>query len=96
MKKLSVLAFFALAACGGDKVVSIPTPPQNTTVIHNDVPIPVMCKVEIEKAKIAINEAKRDLKLEEQNAILRQTIAQQAAYIKSLEAGIIGCGGALK
>lgn len=96
MKKLAILAFLALAACGGDGVEKIPKPPKNSDVIQNDVPVPVLCKAEIEKAEIAIDKAEEGLKLEQQNAMLRETIAQQKAYIKALEAGIIGCGGKLK
>jgi hypothetical protein len=96
MKKLAILALLSLAACGDKHVETIPKPPENTEVVQNDVPIPVLCTVEIAKAEIAIDKAERGLKLEQQNAMLRQTIAEQKAYIKSLEAGIIGCGGKVK
>jgi hypothetical protein len=96
MKNLLVLTLFALAACGGDHVEKLPKPPENSQVIKNDVPVPVLCKAEIAKAEIAIDKAEEGLKLEEQNAMLRQTIAEQKAYIKALEAGVIGCGGSIK
>ena len=99
MKKRIIVALAAsllVTACGGDKVVSIPKPPKNLEVIEKLVPVPVLCTVEIEKAKTAIDEAERGLKLEAQNAMLRATVAQQRAYIKALEAGIVGCGGKIK
>lgn len=95
MKKLALLGLLALTACG-EHVATIPPPPKNTEVVNNDVPVPVLCKAEITKAQIAIDAAEKGLALEQQNAILRETIAQQKAYIQALEAGIIGCGGKLK
>lgn len=94
MKKLIIIGFLALAACAHGP--TIPDVPHNSDVIQNDVPVPVLCKAEIERAQIAIDNAEKGLELEQQNAMLRQTIAQQRAYIQALEAGVIGCGGTIK
>lgn len=94
MKHILALASFGLlAACGGKHVDTLPPPPKNTEVVEQKIPVPVLCKVEIQKAKVKLNELKSGEKLEVQNAALRETIAQQQAYILALEAGIVGCGG---
>jgi hypothetical protein len=96
MRKIIILAglMTSLAACGGKKTtITLPAPPQTTTVVQQNIPVPVLCTVEIGRAKTALDDAKADMKLEEQNATFRQTIAQKEAYIVALESGIIGCGG---
>lgn len=93
MNKLVIIAALLVAGCNDNKLPSLPAPPTNTTVVTRDVPIPVLCKVEIARARTKIDDAQKGLVLEEQNTILRQTIAQQKSYIVALEAGIIGCGG---
>lgn len=93
MKNLIIfLLALPLVACNAH-IETLPPPPTNTTVVTRDVPVPVLCTVELQRAKIKLNELKKGLKLEEQNAGLRETIAQQQTYILALEAGIVGCGG---
>lgn len=97
MKKILALAGFTLlAACGDKHDLTLPPPPKNTEVVQQDIPVPVLCKVEIHKAKTKLDEMEEGHPLEEQNAAMRETIAQQKAYIIQLEAGIIGCGGKIK
>lgn len=97
MKKFVILASaFALAACGGKDDIKLPPPPKNTEVITQDIPVPVLCTVELERAKIKLDTMEKGRPLEEQNAAMRETIAQQKSYIIALEAGIIGCGGKIK
>lgn len=97
MKKILALAGFTLlAACGGKHDLTLPPPPKNTEVVQQDIPVPVLCKVEIQKARVKLDEMEEGKPLEEQNAAMRETIAQQKAYIIQLEAGIIGCGGKIK
>ena len=97
MKKILALAGFTLlAACGQKESLTLPPPPQNTEVVTQDVPVPVLCTVEIQRAKFKLDEMKKGKPLEEQNAAFRETIAQMQSYILSLEAGIIGCGGKVK
>lgn len=97
MKKILALAGFTLlAACGGQHPATLPPPPKNTEVVQQDIPVPVLCKAEIQKAKVKLDDMQEGKPLEEQNAAFRATIAQQKAYIIQLEAGIIGCGGKIK
>lgn len=94
MKKILALAgFFALAACGQKEDLTLPPPPKNTEVVQQDIPVPVLCKVEIDRAKVKLDSMENGKPLEEQTAAMRETIAQQQSYIIQLEAGIIGCGG---
>lgn len=89
MKKcLMILGCMSLVGCS-----TTSKDPTNLEIVTRDVPVPVLCQVEIDRAKFAINQAEAGLILEEQNAILRKTIAEQKAYIVALETGIIGCGG---
>lgn len=97
MKKILALAGFTLlAACGGQHPATLPPPPKNTEVITQNIPVPVLCKVELDRAKVKLDDMETGKPLEEQTAAMRQTIAQQKAYIIQLEAGIIGCGGKIK
>ena len=97
MKKILALAGFTLlAACGGKHPATIPPPPKNTEVVEQKIPVPVLCKTEIERAKVKLDSMEEGKPLEEQNAAMRETIAQQKSYILALEAGIIGCGGKIK
>lgn len=97
MKKYLILAsVMVLAACGGKDDIKLPPPPKNSEVITQEVPVPVLCTVELEKAKIKLDSMEKGRPLEEQNAAMRETIAQQKSYIIALEAGIIGCGGKIK
>lgn len=96
MKKILALAgFFALAACG-QHPATLPPPPKNTEVVQQNIAIPVLCKVELAKAKTKLDDMETGKPLEEQTAAMRATIAQQKSYIIQLEAGIIGCGGKIK
>lgn len=97
MKKILVLACcMTLAACAGNKDITLPKPPKNTDVVIQTVPVPVLCTVELERAKVKLDDMEEGKPLEEQNAAMRETIAQQKSYIIALEAGIIGCGGKIK
>jgi len=94
MKHLALVAAVLLSACGSTSHMKpLPPSPVNTVVVTNDRPVPVLCRAEINRARTAIDVAQRGMKLEQQNAMLRTTIAQKESYIKLLEAGIIGCGG---
>jgi hypothetical protein len=97
VKKVLIIGLMAsLAACSG-KIDKLPCPPEKPAeVITRDVPVPVLCTVEIERVQAAIDNAQTGMKLEGQNAMLRQTIAEQKAYIVKLEAGVTGCGGKIK
>ncbi len=99
MKKLVFIGMAALvlAGCettGGGHVD--PGPPPKVQIVIKEVPVPVMCKVVVGKPTIGIEDAKPDMDLEDQNSVLRQTIAQQAVFITDLIAGLVGCGGSVK
>ena len=92
MKRVLILAgLLSLSACASDV-----KDPKNLEVVIREVPVPVECQVEINKAKLTIEQAQEQMVLEEQTATLRATIAEQQAYIIALESGIIGCGGKIK
>lgn len=95
MKKILALALFTmLAACGGKKEnLTLPPPPKNTEVVQQNIPVPVLCKAEIQRAKVKLDDMEEGKPLEQQNAAMRETIAQLKSYVVALEAGIIGCGG---
>lgn len=94
MKKILVIAsLLALAACGDKKAITLPAPPKTTEVTKQDIAVPVLCKVEIQRAKVKLDTMEEGRPLEEQNAAFRETIAGLKSYIVALEAGIIGCGG---
>lgn len=90
-----MLFFLPLSACAPHPQV-IPPPPPKQQVITKEVPIPVICKVVVQKPEIPIDTAPADKALEDQNALLRSTIAQQDAYIIDLVAAVIGCGGTVQ
>lgn len=92
MKKFILIAAFLVAACN-EPLPKLPAPPAKVEVITNNVPVPVLCKQDIERRKKAIDDVEEKLPLESQNSVLRQTVAQQKAYIILLESGIIACGG---
>lgn len=95
-KALALIGFTLLAACGDKHNLTLPPPPKNTEVVEQKIPVPVLCKVEIARAKVKLDDMVEGKPLEEQNAAFRETIAQQKSYIIALEAGIIGCGGKVK
>ena len=90
---LATAGLLVLAACGQKEKITLPPPPKNTEVVTQNVPVPVLCSIELDRAKIRLNDMKEGKPLEEQTAAMRESIAQQKAYIIQLEAGIIGCGG---
>lgn len=93
-KVFPLILCVALVACGGERVRSIPGPPSDgPEIIEKEVPVPVVCEVVVNAPARDIYGVDEDATLEEQNAALRGTIAQQAAYILDLAAGLIGCGG---
>jgi hypothetical protein len=97
MKKLIALAMVAsLSACAGTQHITDPGPPPKKEVITKEVPVPVLCKIVVTRPAIDIDSAKPDAPLEQQNATLRGTIAQQAVFINDLVAAVIGCGGQVK
>lgn len=91
-KILAILGLVVLSACG-EKVGTLPPPPKNTEVVEIKVPVPVLCTVEIARQRTKLDRMESGRPLEEQNAAMRESIAQQKSYIVMLEAGIIGCGG---
>ena len=94
MKKLLALASISLlAACGQKQDIKLPPPPKNTEVVEQKIAVPVLCTVTIQREKVKLDTMEQGKPLEEQTAAMRETIAQQQAYIIALEAGIIGCGG---
>lgn len=94
MKTVTLFAALLLSACATtNDLPKLPPAPTNTTVLTVDRPIPVLCKVDIKKVLISIDTAQLGMKLEEQNAMQRKSLAQQKKYITKLEAGVIGCGG---
>lgn len=100
MKKLGIIlgASLALSACattgiGGGKD---PGPPPEIKIVEKLVPVPVPCKNEVTKPQIDIDGANPDAPLEEQNSVLRSTIAQLMVYINDLTSGFQGCGGTVK
>lgn len=93
MKILTLCAALLLTACATNDLPKLPPAPTNTTVITADRPVAVLCKVDIKKVLISIDTAQIGMKLEEQNAMQRKSLAQQKKYITKLEAGVIGCGG---
>lgn len=95
-KHLALLGLLALAACGKKPLPTLPPPPKITEVVEQKIPVPVLCKVEIERAKTKLDNMETGKAMEEQNAAFRETIAQLKSYIVQLEAGIIGCGGKVK
>jgi len=92
-KTLAIAGLLLLAACGQKKAITLPPPPKNTEVVQQDIAIPVLCKVEIQRAQVKLDTMETGRPLEEQNAAFRATIAELKSYIVALEAGIIGCGG---
>jgi hypothetical protein len=93
MKKFVPLFMaFTLAACGGHPG-RLPPDPSLTDKVEVKVPVAVLCEVEIDRAKVKLDEMEQGRPLEEQDAAFRETIAQLKAYIIQLEAGITGCGG---
>lgn len=83
------LAALSLSACA----TTDPCPPGPTITITRDVPVPVLCTVEIQRVQAEIDTVEIGTPLEKQNATLRSSIASQKEYIKKLESGVIGCGG---
>lgn len=96
MKFLAIPLIFLLAACAGKENIKIPNPPQNTQKEEVQVPVPVLCKAEVDRPSLAIETTKEGEQMEKQTAVLRQTVAQQKAYTVELEAAIKGCGGTIK
>jgi predicted small lipoprotein YifL len=90
---VAVTALVMLSACGGKQNIKLPPPPKTTEVVVQNIPVPVLCTVEIKRAKVKLDSLQDADKLELQTAALRETIAEQKSYIVALEAGIIGCGG---
>lgn len=88
------MALMGLAACHGH-VDTLPPPPKNTQTQDVNIAVPVLCKVTIKKGSADVDEANTGLPLEQQNTILRKSLAQQKAYIIELESGVVACGGAI-
>jgi predicted small lipoprotein YifL len=91
-KILAMMGLVVLTACG-EKVGTLPPPPKTTEVVEQKIPVPVLCTVEIARQRTKLDRMEQGQPLEEQNAAMRESIAQQKSYIVMLEAGIIGCGG---
>lgn len=93
---LALAGLLALSACGDKRPITLPAPPKTTEVVEQKIPVSVLCTVDIKRAKVKLDEMETGHPMEEQNAAMRETIAQQKSYIVQLEAGIIGCGGKIK
>lgn len=90
MKLIPVLLItLSLAACAGKPVRNLPTPPEPKQQV-------VVCNAETSKAPTDLDKAKTGLPLEEQNAILRTSLAQLKTYVIELEASFVQCGGKIK
>jgi hypothetical protein len=73
MKRLIVLLPLLLTGCfENNRVNSTPT-----EVINNQVAVPVLCRATVKKQSAGIDTAKTGMSLEEQNAMLRSSLAQQ-------------------
>lgn len=89
------LMLLVLAGCTKPHINDIGPPPKQEIIVK-EVPVPVLCKVEVTKPQLDINTVDPDAPLEDQNGSLRATIAQQATYIVDLIAALTGCGGTVK
>ena len=100
MKKLAIVlgASLMLSACATTGIGGgiDPGPPPEKEIVIKEVPVPVVCKNEVTKPQIDIDGANPEAPLEEQNSILRSTIAQLMVYVNDLRAGFEGCGGKVK
>ena len=100
MKKIMVITVAVALMLGGcahtdsGGIRDIPDAPgEGPEIIEKEVPVPVLCEVEVTAPQMDIYSVPEDATLEEQNAAVRSTIAQQATYILDLIAGVVGCGG---
>jgi|SRR5438067_1117043 hypothetical protein len=95
MKKLvAVLMVMGLAACTQERPIGDPgPPPKPPVIITKEVPVPVLCQAKVTEQQIDINSVDPTSALEDQNAALRATVAQQQVEITDLESALIGCGG---
>lgn len=94
MKRLVLIPLALLSACAPHPN-DIP-PPTKQTVITKEVPVPVLCQVTVTRPVLAIDGLDPNAPLEDQDAGLRATIAQQATFIIDLINGLVGCGGTVK
>lgn len=95
MKKLIPLALLMLAACKTTgPIQDIPDKPgPGPEIVVREVPVPVLCRNSATAPALDIYSVRDGASLEEQNAALRATIAQQAQFILDLAAALVGCGG---
>lgn len=88
MKKLILIPLFILAACSARHPI-------------NSTPQPIIQKVAVCSASVDrktpdIDKAKPGLRLEEQNTVMRKSLAQLKEYVIELEASFVECGGKIK
>jgi len=91
VRKLSILAALALAACASHPK-TIPVP-QQLEVVERKVPIAVAVPNQVKRPNLDIDRATQGLPLEKQNAILRSSLMGIAAYVKELEIRLTSAGG---
>ncbi len=89
MKKYIVILFLALAACAGRPAAHLPTPPEPTKQV-------LVCDREVSRTPLDIDKTRTGLPLEQQNAVLRTSLAQLKTYVIELEASFTQCGGKVK
>jgi uncharacterized lipoprotein YajG len=95
------LAFIAAAVAtlfllNGCSTKTLRVPPANLEVVTRDVIVPVLCKATVNRSKVAADAAVQGLPLEQQNAILRGSVAVLKGNQKRLESAVIGCGGTVE
>lgn len=74
------------------------TAPKSRPVVQ---PIPAqvsvaVCSVTVERKNTDLDRAKVGMRLEEQNTVIRKSLAQLKEYVIELEASFVECGGKIK
>lgn len=89
MKKFIPIIFLALAACSGRPPAHLPTAPEAPKQV-------LVCNAEVTRNQLDIDKTRTGLPLEQQNAVLRTSLAQLKTYVIELEASLTQCGGKVK
>lgn len=74
------------------------TAPKSRPVVQ---PIPAqvsvaVCSATVERKNTDLDRAKVGMRLEEQNTVIRKSLAQLKEYVIELEASFVECGGKIK
>lgn len=90
MKKWIIIPVVSLlAACAST--------PKSHPVVQ---PIPttqvVICDVSVKRKSTDLDHARTGMRLEEQNTVMRKSLAQLKEYVIELEASFVECGGKIK